>query len=285
MADIQEINLDGNTVQTTNARNLYTKLGIQKDFSNWIKAQIGRAGLEENVDYITICSSKSEQEMASNEDTPKNASTFGGDQRTIEYHITLDACEHIALMSNTDKGKEIRKEYIAIRKQFLTEQRLAYEHKATKQIEEDYKENLKHHKNYELGESLLRAVRMQDYDSVRAIDKVLDSMDLNAAARAQGIPVEAVRNQMASHLEASAILRRMTQGEHAHDDPVKDVVQWARSIVKLEDAKKEEARALKLARRPKFLEGTYAYDMVHKYDNGYVPPKEPTKPKRRRKSA
>ena len=39
---------------SVNARDLYTTLKIKQEFSNWIKAQINRAGLRENVDFITF---------------------------------------------------------------------------------------------------------------------------------------------------------------------------------------------------------------------------------------
>ena len=44
--------ISGEVQQTVNARELHDFLEIGKDFSNWIKAQIDRAGFVENVDYV-----------------------------------------------------------------------------------------------------------------------------------------------------------------------------------------------------------------------------------------
>lgn len=41
-------------INTVNARDLHAFLGVGKDFSAWIKKQIGRARLVENRDFITV---------------------------------------------------------------------------------------------------------------------------------------------------------------------------------------------------------------------------------------
>lgn len=51
---IQLTDIGGEQIQTCNARELHKFLGIGKDFSNWVKAQIERAAFAENVDYIKI---------------------------------------------------------------------------------------------------------------------------------------------------------------------------------------------------------------------------------------
>ena len=85
------------------ARELHKSLEIKKDFTNWIKAQIDRAGLRENVDYI-IVSQKVE--------AGKGVST------RKEYIITTDASKHIAMMSQGAKAKEVRDYFIAVEKEY-----------------------------------------------------------------------------------------------------------------------------------------------------------------------
>ena len=46
--------INDETVQTCSARDLHRFLGIGKDFSTWVKAQIERAAFAENVDYVKI---------------------------------------------------------------------------------------------------------------------------------------------------------------------------------------------------------------------------------------
>ena len=85
-------------IQTVNARDLHAFLEIKKDFSNWIKKQIERARLVEGRDFIVITGS------------PKRANqdSWGGDRRSIDYYLTIEAAKHIAMMSRCDKGFEVR---------------------------------------------------------------------------------------------------------------------------------------------------------------------------------
>lgn len=82
-------------IQTVNARELHSYLGVGKDFSNWIKAQIKRADLVEGVDYVTVAQKG-----------------VGGKFDSIDYHLTIDAGKNIAMLSGTAKGKEVRRYFI-----------------------------------------------------------------------------------------------------------------------------------------------------------------------------
>lgn len=93
--------IDGEITQTINARDVHTDLAIGKDFSTWIKAQIKRASLEENRDYIKL--------------TQKGELSATG-QSTVEYFLTLDAAKHIALMSRSERGGEYRTYLINVEK-------------------------------------------------------------------------------------------------------------------------------------------------------------------------
>lgn len=46
--------INGEIQQTANARELHDFLEIKKDFSDWIKAQIERAGFIDGIDFIKI---------------------------------------------------------------------------------------------------------------------------------------------------------------------------------------------------------------------------------------
>ncbi len=45
-----------NSINSVSARDLHKALEVKKDFSDWIKAQVKRAGLEENIDFIIVWS-------------------------------------------------------------------------------------------------------------------------------------------------------------------------------------------------------------------------------------
>ncbi len=80
---------------TVNARQLHAGLELKKDFSDWIKAQILRARLVENMDFVTV---------------PQKG--VGGKFSSTEYHLTIDSAKHIAMMSGTDKGVDVRRYFI-----------------------------------------------------------------------------------------------------------------------------------------------------------------------------
>jgi len=84
------------------ARDLHVELGIDKDFTDWIKAQIDRAGLRKEVDYI-VTNVKVERDV--------------GSSFRKEYIITADASKHIAMMSQGAKAKEVRDYFIAVEKE------------------------------------------------------------------------------------------------------------------------------------------------------------------------
>ena len=89
--------------QETNAvdaRELHHTLEIGKDFSNWIKAQINRAGLALNIDFMSHAQKG-----------------VGGKFDRIEYILTMDSAKHISMMSQSKKGKEVRDYFIAKEKE------------------------------------------------------------------------------------------------------------------------------------------------------------------------
>lgn len=90
------------TVQTVNARELHAGLEIAKNFSDWIKIQIERARLVENRDYVVVAGLHPQ----------KGVQTGSGGHNRIDYHLTIDAAKHVAMMSGGDKGFEIRDYFI-----------------------------------------------------------------------------------------------------------------------------------------------------------------------------
>lgn len=89
----------GQSVQTARARDIHKELGVKKDFSDWVKVQINRADLVENADYVTV---------------PLKG--VGGKFDSVEYHMTIESGKHIAMMSATAKGKEVRNYFIECEK-------------------------------------------------------------------------------------------------------------------------------------------------------------------------
>jgi len=88
---IGQIELDGQEVNSVNSRDIHKELGLNSDFSTWIKKQLEL--FVEDVDYITL-TKKVERQIL------------------IEYILTLDTAKHIAMIQRNEKGMEIRQRFI-----------------------------------------------------------------------------------------------------------------------------------------------------------------------------
>lgn len=87
--------VNGEPMQTVNARHLHVFLGVGRDFTNWIKDQVVRARLVEHRDYVLEVFAE------------KGENPTGGRPRR-ECFLTIEAGKHIAMMAGTDKGFEVR---------------------------------------------------------------------------------------------------------------------------------------------------------------------------------
>lgn len=90
-----------NGQQAVNARHLYAWLESKRQFSDWIKEQIMRCDLIQDVDYQSfsqIC------------EKPQ------GGRPTTEYALSIDAAKEISMMSQTEKGKQARRYFIECEK-------------------------------------------------------------------------------------------------------------------------------------------------------------------------
>ena len=105
---IEKYKIGTQEVNSVNARELYKALGVKKDFSNWIKPKLKGGMLDENVDYLVFA---------------LKGENLSGGRPTKEYILTLDTAKHLAMMSKTSKGKEIRNYFIEIEKQFTVKTR------------------------------------------------------------------------------------------------------------------------------------------------------------------
>lgn len=88
-------------IPTVDARRLWDFLEIKRKFADWIVDQIERGRFVENRDYVVF------HEKVKN---PGNIASGG--RPTTDYHFTLDTAKHIAMMSNTEKGHEVREYFI-----------------------------------------------------------------------------------------------------------------------------------------------------------------------------
>ena len=90
--------IDGNAVETVNARELHAFLEVQTRFNDWIKNRIEQYDFVENQDFTTVS---------------KNLENGG---RSIEYHTTLDMAKELSMVERNEKGKQARKYFIECEK-------------------------------------------------------------------------------------------------------------------------------------------------------------------------
>lgn len=100
---VSESTINEELVQTVNARELHEFLQSKQRFADWIKARIEKYEFTQDVDFITIHSSMT---------SPP----------TIEYHVSLDMGKELAMVERTTKGKEVRKYFIAVEKEYRSKQ-------------------------------------------------------------------------------------------------------------------------------------------------------------------
>ena len=99
--------------QAVNARVLWEKLEVKKDFTDWLKDQVDWLELENGLDYIPLWGGIGQLSQ------PKVRH---------EFALSLDCAKYIAISSKTEQWKYIRKYFIEIEK--------LYRHKLQKEIKQ-----------------------------------------------------------------------------------------------------------------------------------------------------
>ena len=91
---LQPQTINGNAVETVNARELHAFLEVRSKFADWIKNRISEYDFTVNQDFTTV------SKFLEN----------GG--RSIDYYITLDMAKELAMVERTEKGKQARQYFI-----------------------------------------------------------------------------------------------------------------------------------------------------------------------------
>ena len=102
---LQPQTINGNAVETVNARELHAFLQSRQDFSTWIKNRIADYDFVENQDFVRF-----HKKMEANNAT------------LIDYYITLDMAKELSMVERNEKGKQARKYFIECEKQLNAQQ-------------------------------------------------------------------------------------------------------------------------------------------------------------------
>jgi len=106
MQEIIEISkqiIGAEETNSVNAREIHEYLGVKTVFANWIQRAIKKYDFLENVDYMVIA---------------KNGKNLKGGRPIQEYIVTIDMGKELAMLENNAKGKETRKYFIAVEKEY-----------------------------------------------------------------------------------------------------------------------------------------------------------------------
>ncbi len=103
---IIEQTIDQETVQTVNARELYTFLEVNVCFNDWIARRIEEYSFQENQDFVSF--------------TQKRVKPKGGRPST-EYHITLDMAKELSMVERNEKGRQARRYFIECEKKLRSQ--------------------------------------------------------------------------------------------------------------------------------------------------------------------
>lgn len=108
--ELIKVEVNENQEPIVSARELHKVLGVSKRFSAWWQTQIGY-GFIENEDYVG-CTYR------------YTANQYGGEQEVQDYAMKLDMAKELAMVSKTDKGKEVRKYFIQVEKDFNSPEKI-----------------------------------------------------------------------------------------------------------------------------------------------------------------
>ncbi len=168
MNELINVTMNENNEQTVSARDLYTALEIKQRFSAWFENN--SKNLIEDMDFTTVL-------------TDTEVKNNGGTQlrQLQDYQLTLDASKQIAMMSASEKGKQIRMYFIEVEKQFnspemMMARSLQYANQTLLQYDQQIKElstTIEEQKpKVEMAEKLLEAddanISMKDFAKLLA---------------------------------------------------------------------------------------------------------------------
>ena len=85
--------------QLVSARDLYNELGVKTRFSQWAKQNFKH--FRENIDFSSVV-------------TTTQQNQYGGIKELQDYALTIEMAKHLAMMSGTDKGYQVRDYFIKV---------------------------------------------------------------------------------------------------------------------------------------------------------------------------
>lgn len=152
MNNLINVTLNENQEPIVSGRQLHEALGVKTKYSDWFNRMI-EYGFTENQDFLLL---KNEQQ------------TGRGGHNKVGHIIKLDMAKEIAMIQRTDKGKEVRKYFIQVEKDFNSPEKIM----ARALLMADKKIKLLENQNENLLIELEEATKNADY-----LDLILQTKD------------------------------------------------------------------------------------------------------------
>ena len=108
MNELINVTLNENHEPVVSARQLHETLEVKTEYKKWFK-RMAEYGFAENEDYLRVT---------------QKCPTLGGLQDMTDHVIKLDMAKEIAMIQRTDKGKEVRKYFIQVEKDFNSPEKI-----------------------------------------------------------------------------------------------------------------------------------------------------------------
>ena len=108
MNEVIKVTVNDNQEPVVSARQLHKTLEVKTRFSQWVEQNF--KGFEENYDFASVVTTT----VVNN----------GAMRELQDYALSLDTAKHLAMMSKTDKGKEVRQYFIQVEKDFNSPEKI-----------------------------------------------------------------------------------------------------------------------------------------------------------------
>ncbi|GAB6710505.1 phage antirepressor KilAC domain-containing protein [Streptococcus uberis] len=109
MNELINITLNENHEPVVSARDLHKGLEVKSKYNDWLKRMLDY-GFSEGTDFVAI--------------TQKKVTAQGNQSEFIEHVFNLDSAKEIAMIQRNDKGKEVRKYFIQVEKDYNSPEKI-----------------------------------------------------------------------------------------------------------------------------------------------------------------
>jgi len=151
--ELINVTLNENNEPIISARQLHKTLEVKTRFSQWVEQNFKM--FKENEDFSSVV-------------TTTQQNQYGGTKKLQDYAVTIRMAEHLAMMSKTNKGHEVREYFIQVEKDFNSPEKIM----ARALLMADKKIKLLESQNENLLIELEEATKNADY-----LDLILQTKD------------------------------------------------------------------------------------------------------------